>query len=356
MNIILYSRPYWPSVGGVEATSRILARTLVELGHNVSVFTSTSLLGKTELTEGYTISRSSSLLAFVRIARTADLVLIKGGVSAFAGCGGVLARVPMMVIWHEMAERYELPGKTCKVLATNFVKRRIVERSSGHVGVTCACLESRHLADEPERCIRKVIYNPISSELETAAAVLDVENRNTDILFVGRLIAGKGIFVLSEALRILDRQGCPLRAKIVGDGCDRGLMEATLRNLQAMTVTFEGSQEDAGLAQSYASARVLVVPSTAPEGMGLVVAEGMAFGLPVIVSDQAALKEVVGDAGVIVRIGDAEALAYAIHALLQDDERWRLLSDRARKRSELFSMPKFRQGIIDLLGEVTKLD
>jgi glycosyltransferase involved in cell wall biosynthesis len=133
-------------------------------------------------------------------------------------------------------------------------------------------------------------------------------------------------------------------------------MEATLRNLQAMTVTFEGSQEDAGLAQSYASARVLVVPSTAPEGMGLVVAEGMAFGLPVIVSDQAALKEVVGDAGVIVRIGDAEALAYAIHALLQDDERWRLLSDRARKRSELFSMPKFRQGIIDLLGEVTKLD
>jgi hypothetical protein len=41
---------------------------------------------------------------------------------------------------------------------------------------------------------------------------------------------------------------------------------------------------------------------------------------------------------------------------LQDDERWRLLSDRARKRSELFSMPKFRQGIIDLLGEVTKLD
>jgi hypothetical protein len=84
----------------------------VELGHNVSVFTSTSLLGKTELTEGYTISRSSSLLAFVRIARTADLVLIKGGVSAFAGCGGVLARVPMMVIWHEMAERYERPGKT----------------------------------------------------------------------------------------------------------------------------------------------------------------------------------------------------------------------------------------------------
>jgi glycosyltransferase involved in cell wall biosynthesis len=78
----------------------------------------------------------------------------------------------------------------------------------------------------------------------------------------------------------------------------------------------------------------------------------MAFGLPVVVSDQAVLKEVIGDAGVIVRNGDAEGLASALRTLLRDQDQWKQLSDRARQRSQLFSMSNFRQGIADLIGEV----
>ncbi len=45
---------------------------------------------------------------------------------------------------------------------------------------------------------------------------------------------------------------------------------------------------------------VVVVPSRLPEGFGRVALESMAYGRPVLVSDQGALPEVVGDAGIIV--------------------------------------------------------
>jgi glycosyltransferase involved in cell wall biosynthesis len=199
-----------------------------------------------------------------------------------------------------------------------------------------------------------VIYNPVSEELAAAAHSMKAWSREIDVLFVGRLMEGKGILVLAQALRLLDRDGCPLRVRIVGDGGDRERMEASLRDVHALSITFTGFETGNALAQSYASARVLVVPSTEPEGMGMVVAEGMAFGLPVIASDQAALKEVVGEAGMIVRSGDAEALASALRTVLGDQDLWKDLSDRARLRSELFNMSNFRRNIADLLGEIAE--
>lgn len=355
MKIILYSRPYWPSVGGVEATSRILAQTLVELGHSVSVFTSTQISGHKELDEGYKICRSSGLLAFVRAARTAELVLMKGGVSAFAGLGATLAGVPKVVIWHEMSGSYEHPGKTCTARAGNLVRRRVAQRACAHVGVTNTCLESKCLSGGTKRSIRRVIYNPIPKELATAAAARDQPCRATDVLFVGRLIEGKGIFVLADALCRISDDGMCLRIRIVGEGRDRERMEARLRGQGKLSVIFTGSQEGDALSESYRSARVLAVPSTThPEGMGLVAAEGMAFGLPVVASDQAALREVVGDAGVIVRKGDAEGLASALMMLLRDQNCWSELSERARQRSNLFSMSNFKKGIAELLEEVAE--
>lgn len=354
MNIVIYSWQYWPLVGGVEFTSQILARTLVELGHNVSVFTTTRISDSTELKEGYKIYRSNNLLTFARIARTADVVVVKGGVSAFAGIGAILVRAPAIVIWHEMAGSYAHSGKSCKVRAMNLVRKHVALRSCAHVGVSCACLDSKRLTSTTVRSVHRVIYNPISSELAGAAAVLNDEYRQIDVLFVGRLIEGKGILVLADALRKLDCQGRSLLVRIVGDGDGRGQLEAALRGLKTVSVTFEGIQTGAALAHSYASARVLVVPSTHPEGMGLVVAEGMAFGLAIVASDQAVLKEVVGDAGVIVPSGDSEALASALRAILRDNEYWKELSVRARKRSELFSMTIFKLRIAELIGEVAK--
>ncbi|WP_395243750.1 glycosyltransferase [Agromyces sp. MMS24-K17] len=84
------------------------------------------------------------------------------------------------------------------------------------------------------------------------------------------------------------------------------------------------SEED--LAVLYARATAFAMPSLA-EGFGLPIVEAFSHGTPVIHSDDPALVEVAGGAGVTVPIGDggtayADRLAHAIAAVV-DDERAR---------------------------------
>ncbi|HEY1929607.1 MAG TPA: glycosyltransferase family 4 protein [Caulobacteraceae bacterium] len=83
----------------------------------------------------------------------------------------------------------------------------------------------------------------------------------------------------------------------------------------------------------FGEATICVTPSLY-EGFGLPAAEAMATGAPVVVTDGGALPEVVGEAGVVVPAGDAEALRSAIADLLDDPARRRRLGAAAAARAE----------------------
>jgi len=83
-------------------------------------------------------------------------------------------------------------------------------------------------------------------------------------------------------------------------------------------VTFLGMPDDRRLGVLMASARALLMLSTA-EGFGLPAAEAMAHGCPVVVSDRASLPEVVGDAGLIVDPDDPDAVARAVLRVARDE-------------------------------------
>lgn len=92
--------------------------------------------------------------------------------------------------------------------------------------------------------------------------------------------------------------------------------------------------------EQYARATLCVTPSLY-EGFGLPAAEAMSCGSPVVVTDGGALPEVVGDAGVVVRKGDPEALASAIGQLLQDPAHRATMGEAALLRArERFSWPR----------------
>lgn len=74
---------------------------------------------------------------------------------------------------------------------------------------------------------------------------------------------------------------------------------------------------DADLAQVYADAEALLVTSR-DEGFGLIAVEAMAAGTPVIAADRGPMREVVGDAGVLVPFDDDAALAQALRTLDRD--------------------------------------
>ena len=85
-----------------------------------------------------------------------------------------------------------------------------------------------------------------------------------------------------------------------------------------------------------AAADVLVLPSL-DEGFGIPALEAMSVGTAVVTSDAGSLPEVVGDAGLVVPVGDVDALADAIGRVLADAGLRRSLVERGRHRAETFS-------------------
>ena len=91
----------------------------------------------------------------------------------------------------------------------------------------------------------------------------------------------------------------------------------------------------AGLDSFYREARFLVVPSVWFETFGLVAAEAMAHGLPVIASRIGGLPEVVehGVSGLLVNPGDSDDLARAMRLLWENPSLCRQMGEAARRRA-----------------------
>jgi glycosyltransferase involved in cell wall biosynthesis len=102
-------------------------------------------------------------------------------------------------------------------------------------------------------------------------------------------------------------------------------------------VRFAGPQADADLARSYATADVLVLPSRA-ESYGMVIAEALARGLPVVAAEVGGAPEALGHGvdgarpGLLVPPGEPAALRDALQSWLEDRGLRRLLRVAARER------------------------
>jgi glycosyltransferase involved in cell wall biosynthesis len=96
-----------------------------------------------------------------------------------------------------------------------------------------------------------------------------------------------------------------------------------------------------------AGASVMAVPSRY-EGFGLTAAEAMLAGVPVVATTGGSLPEVVGDAGLLVPVGDVEALAGALARALQDDDLAADLAARGRKRAAGLTWSAATDAIADL--------
>ena len=160
------------------------------------------------------------------------------------------------------------------------------------------------------------------------------------LLSVAAVIPGKGHDVLLDALATLTE----LRWQCLCVGSlerDPVFVERLRRRVAAGgmddRVRFSGPQAEAELAGSYGAADVLVLPSRA-ETYGMVVAEALARGLPVVAAEVGGVPEALGHGaagvrpGLLVPPGDATALAGALQAWLEDRDLRRRLRRAARER------------------------
>jgi glycosyltransferase involved in cell wall biosynthesis len=154
------------------------------------------------------------------------------------------------------------------------------------------------------------------------------------VLFVGRLVAQKGIDVLLDAWR---RTGGGLELAVIGDGP----LQAELLDRRVPGVRFEGHLSASAVRDQMLAGRALVFPSRSYEVQPLVVLEALAAGLPVLASDLGGMPELLEPLGPewLVPAGDPVGWAVAL-ARLDDAERIGEAGARARARYEQAFTPE----------------
>jgi glycosyltransferase involved in cell wall biosynthesis len=157
------------------------------------------------------------------------------------------------------------------------------------------------------------------------------------IAFVGRMLPAKGLNILAQALAKVRSENWKLL--VVGDGEEREPFAQQLRELNLLErARFMGAVKYDQMPQLFQQMDLLVLPTQTTkrvrEQFGRVIIEAMASGVPVIGSTCGAIPEVIGDAGLVVPEGDAEALAAAIERLLSSDNLRRQLALAGRARVE----------------------
>jgi glycosyltransferase involved in cell wall biosynthesis len=141
----------------------------------------------------------------------------------------------------------------------------------------------------------------------------------TDVVCVGELRDIKGFDVLIEALATLKRSGRQISATIAGEGTDGPKLKALAQQLGvADQVRFVGYRP---ARDAFAMGRILVVSSRA-ESLPYIVLEAAAAQMPILATHVGGIPEIFGaEAAHLIPAGNAEALAHAIGAALDDPAR-----------------------------------
>ena len=153
--------------------------------------------------------------------------------------------------------------------------------------------------------------------------------------FVGRMLPGKGLNVLSEALGLIASE--KWRLLVVGDGPERASFESALAGGGLHDrARFTGAISYEQVPEFFKQIDVLVMPTETTERIreqfGRVLVEAMAGGIPVIGSTCGAIPEVISDAGLVFPERDAAALAKAMCRMLTDAELRRHCAARGKIR------------------------
>jgi glycosyltransferase involved in cell wall biosynthesis len=300
MRLLIASRAFAPSVGGLEAVAETLAFGLAGRGHQVRVVT--MIEGEADPRLPYEVIRRPTARRLLALHRWAE-VSLHMNMSLRWHWAALLGRARIVLVHHGV---YEGQGWRGGVAA--WIKRELCR---GAVNVSVSQFVASRL---PVRSL--VIPNPYDDALFREEPGVP---RDRDLVFLGRLVSDKGASLLLDALASLKKEGLRFSLSVVGDGPEGPALreQAALLGLGGQ-VAFLGVRRGAELARILNGHRVLVVPSLTKEGFGIVALEGIACGCVVIGSSGGGLPEAIGPCGLTFPNGDSRALAGRIKQVLND--------------------------------------
>jgi glycosyltransferase involved in cell wall biosynthesis len=362
MKLLFYSHFFAPSVGGVESIVLSLVRGLAEVrtpeGLNefdLTLVTQTPLGDFDDRLLPFCVLRQPGLYQLLRMIYSSDIIHVAGP-SLFPVLLGWLFRKPVVVEHHGfqticptgqlliepigapcpghfMAGRH-LECLRCrsdnnwlaswKLWLLTFVRRFLCSHVAANIMPTEWLSGLTHLS--------KAVSIPHG--IEVVARTPSFAFARTSSSRLSREIGYNQRFTRAvEAARILHSENRVFEILVIGDGPERTAIQEFAAKLElASCVRFAGRVAADELDSVLAKASIVVVPSLGGEVFGLVLAENMSRGLPVVASNLGSFAEVLDDAGLTFHVGDAKDLAGQIVRLLEDSALASALGDRARKR------------------------
>ena len=204
-----------------------------------------------------------------------------------------------------------------------------------------------------------IIPYGISTEAFHPRAASEDSDRELVIGFVGRMLPGKGLNVLADALGKLRAEAW--RVLLIGDGSE---CEKFKRRLAAYGLLdrahFTGAVSYDLVTNYFQQMDVMVMPTQTTqrirEQFGRVLVESMASGVPVIGSTCGSIPEVIGDAGLVFPEGDADALACALRRTLLDAGLRERMAEAGLIRVKQYSWERVAEKTYEFFQQVLKTD
>ncbi|MBW4512726.1 MAG: glycosyltransferase family 4 protein [Scytonematopsis contorta HA4267-MV1] len=162
------------------------------------------------------------------------------------------------------------------------------------------------------------------------------KKQGKNLLFVGRLVAAKGLLILLESLVILKRLHPDISLTVVGNGSEREHLEQMTYSLGLCeSVNYVGYKSQSEVREYLQQTDVFVMSSFA-EGIPVVLMEAMASGVPVVATQIAGISELVEDSvnGYLVPPGNSLELAESIKKLLNNSQIRETFGKKGREKVE----------------------
>lgn len=253
------------------------------------------------------------------------------------------SRVPLLLSEHTNPKRSLKNQKFKKI--KKILIRNFYPKATGIIAVSQGVKEDlvNNYEVQQDKCF--VIYNMVDIE-----KIKELTNKEVDhpwfeedipiIITCGHLKAAKNYPLLLRAMSLVLKKGSA-RLLVLGEGEKRSPLEKYAKELGvSRDVTFLGFQSNPF---RYISRATVFVLSSLWEGFGNVIIEAMACGAPVISTRcPYGPEEIITDGvnGLLVPVGDVNALAKAILRLLKDDPLRKRLAKAGKKRAEDFRVEK----------------
>jgi phosphatidylinositol alpha-mannosyltransferase len=356
--------------GGVQAHVADLARTLIGLGHHVSVLAPGEDDTPTELPEflvpagrsmpikynGSVARLSFGPVSYTRVRRWIragrfDVLHVHEPVApSLSMLALMVADGPIVATFHTANPRSRM------LLAFQGMLQPFLEKITGRIAVSelARQVQVEHLGGDAV-----IIPNGVDVQFFARATPLPGYPRaGGTIGFIGRYDEPrKGMSVLLDALRLLVPTRPDLQLLVAGGGDEKDLREDAGPEL-AGTLRLLGRVSDEDKAAMLRSVDIYCAPNTGGESFGIILTEAMSAGAPVVASDLDAFRRVLdgGIAGVLARVGDAPALADALARVLDDPGRRALLAAQGRRVVASYDWPVVAATVVKVYETVMAAD